>query len=111
MKDFHFSGWLLGYDLSKIVVKLAISLKHNILEILLDNNLFVDETKIIGKSSEFTHSDFLLKVSHQTVFKNAPEKFNARRFYVLTKPIETIKLYNRSFFRCYSLCSYMSMFT
>ena len=48
MKDFHFSGWLLGYDLSKIVVKLAISLKHNmILEILLDNNLTSSLTHIL----------------------------------------------------------------
>ena len=43
MKDFHLCGWLLSYDLSKILAKLVISLKHNIIfakfpEILLDSD-------------------------------------------------------------------------
>ena len=88
MKDFHLCSWLLSSDLSKISGKLAIYLKHNIIfakfrEVLLDNNLhtFVDKAKITWKLFEFTFSNFLLKVlSHQDVFKNALEKFNAPRF-------------------------------
>ena len=91
MQYFHLCGWLFSYDLPKISAKLVISLKHKItfakfLEILLDNNvtfihIFVDKAKIIRKSFEFTFSDFSLKaLSHQNVFKNALEKFNALRF-------------------------------
>ena len=51
MKDFHLSGWLLSYDLSKILAKLVISIKHNIifakfLEILLDSNVTFSHTHI-----------------------------------------------------------------
>ena len=81
----------------KISAKLAISLKHKIsfaefLDVLLDNRVtssltslkkkqtythFVDEAKIIWKSFEFIFFDFLLKaLCHQTIFKNALEKFN-----------------------------------
>ena len=59
MKDFHLCRWLLSYDLSEILAKLVISLKHNIilakiLEILLDNNVIswhthIDKSKIILK--------------------------------------------------------------
>ena len=92
MKEFYLCSWLLSYDLSKISVKLVISLKHNIifaefLEILLYNNVlhhlhtFVDEAKIIRKSFEFIFSEFSLKtLSQQTVFKNALENFNTPSF-------------------------------
>ena len=51
MKDFHSSGWLLSYDLSKISAKLAISLKHNIIfakfiDILLDDRVTSSLTDI-----------------------------------------------------------------
>ena len=51
MKDFHLYSWLLSYDLSKILAKLVISLKNNIIfakfrEILLDNNLNCSHTHI-----------------------------------------------------------------
>ena len=41
MKDFSLSSWLRSYDISKILAKLVISFKHNIifgkfLEMLLD---------------------------------------------------------------------------
>ena len=55
MKDFHYYGWSLSYDLSKISVKLVISLKDNILftkflEILLDNNVTSSYTHICQKN-------------------------------------------------------------
>ena len=47
---------------------------------------FVDKTKIIRKSFEFIFSYVLLKVlSHQNVFKNALDKFNAPRFWVINE--------------------------
>ena len=59
---------------------------------------------------EFIFSDFVLNAPYrQTVFKNALEKLNAPGFRWLKKSIETIKLYHRSFCRCYSLCFYISM--
>ena len=92
MKDFHLCGWLLSCDLSKILVKLVISLKHNIIfenfvkyywtiTYLVRIHTFADKAKIVMKLFEFTFSDILLKaLSHQDVFKNALEKFNAPRF-------------------------------
>ena len=92
--------YLVGYlvNLSKILVKLAISLEHNIifakfLAILLDNNItfitytyFVDQPKIIRKSFQFMFSKFLLEaISHQIVFKNARQKFNVPRFQVINE--------------------------
>ena len=54
-RDFHLCDWLLSYDLSKISVKLVISLKCNIMfakfrEILLDNNLTSSHTRICWQS-------------------------------------------------------------
>ena len=44
MKDFYLGGWLRSYELSKILAKLDLSPKHNLifakfLEILLDNSV------------------------------------------------------------------------
>ena len=71
------------YDLSKILAELSYLAKC--LEIPLENlfriHTFIDKAKIIWRSFEFIFSDFLLKtLSHQKVFKNALEKFNAPRF-------------------------------
>ena len=68
MKDFHLCGWLLSYDLSKISIKLVISLKYNIgfakfFEILLGNNI----------TASHTHIHLLKALSHQNVFKDAPK--------------------------------------
>ena len=84
--------YLLSYDLSKILAKLVISFKHNIIfakfiEMLLTItylfhiHTFADKVKIIWKLFELIFSNFLLKaLSHQNVFKNALKKFNAPRF-------------------------------
>ena len=80
MTDFQLCGWLLSYDLSKILAKLVISLKHNIifaklLEILLNNNVTSSHTHIrlqsknIRKLLEFIFSDFLLKALTKMIFK------------------------------------------
>ena len=59
MKDIHLRSWLLGYDLSKISVKLVISLKHNIifakvLEIALGNKvIFFAYTHSLTKQKSF----------------------------------------------------------
>ena len=91
MKDVDLYGELLGYDLSKISSKLVISLKYNITfakfrEILLGNNLNSSHKHIRWQSKNHLEvylslDFFLLKaLSHQNVFKNALEKFNAPRF-------------------------------
>ena len=51
MKDFHLCSWLVTYDLSKILAKLVIYVKHYIvfetfLEILLDNDVTFSHTHI-----------------------------------------------------------------
>ena len=91
MKDFHLCGWLLSYDLSKTSAKLVISLKHNIFfakfcEILLDNN-------IIG----YTHSLTKQKSFGSYLSLYFPIFYTCLDFRWLTKSIETIKLYKRSF--------------
>ena len=103
MKDFHLCGWLLSYDLSKTSAKLVISLKHNIFfakfcEILLDNN-------IIG----YTHSLTKQKSFGSYLSLYFPTFYTRLDFRWLTKSIETIKLYKRSFSCCYSLCFYISI--
>ena len=87
------SIYAFGYDLSKILAKLVISVKHNIifakfLEMLLDNNITSSHTYIRWQSKNhleviwvYKFSDSLLKaLSHQNVFKNALEKFSVPRF-------------------------------
>ena len=65
---------------------------------------------MIQKSFGFIFSDFLLgdyltKIILKVRLKNSTHL----GFRWLTKLIETIKLYNRSFCRCYSFCFYISM--
>ena len=89
MKYFDLCSWLL------ISAKLTISLKHSIifvksLEIMLGNKYCYTHSMMKQKSfgchsdvnsNEFIYSDFLVKaLSHQPVFKNALEKFNAPSF-------------------------------
>ena len=114
----HLCGWLHSHELSKIMAKLAMSLKRNVifaqfLEMLSYNNVtsllttFVHEAKIIGKSFDLVFSRFLfyfiflLKMHFKNLMRLG--------FRWLAKSIETIKLYNRIFGCSYSLCFYISM--
>ena len=76
MKHFHFSSWLLNYDLSKISAELVMSLKQNVVfgkfrEMLFDNNLTSSYTHIRWQSKNHLEvicvifSDFLLKALSQ----------------------------------------------
>ena len=123
MKDFHFCSSLLSYDLSKISLKLAISLKHiiifaNFLEILLDNNVTSSLTHIshsLRKQKSFgsyfsLYFPVFIKDTVNKLFSKMPLKNSTRLdFRWLTKLIEIVKLYNRSTCRCYSLCFSISM--
>ena len=58
MKNFHLCYWLLSYDLPMISVKLAISLKYNLLfakfnDILLDNSVTSSFTRMLMKQTSF----------------------------------------------------------
>ena len=124
MKDFHLRSWLLSYDLSKISVKLVISLKHNIifakvLEIALGNKvIFFTYTHSLTKQKSFGsllsvyfpilyQRYYLIKMFLKMHWKNSMRPV----FKWLTKLLEIIKLYKRSFCRCYSLRFYISMFS
>ena len=114
MKDFHLCGWLLCYDLSKISAKLVISLKHNIIfakfiEILLNNNVTSSHTHICRQN--INHSEviwvyifrFFIKgtISPKCFWKHSGKNSTRLGFRWLTKSIETIQLYKRSFCRRY----------
>ena len=121
MKDFQLCSWLICYDVSKISASLAISLKHNIilaklLEILLDNNVILSLTHIRWRIKNhleviwvYIFQFFIKVLYHHTVFKNEFKISRHLGFRWLTKSIETIKFYNWSFCRCYSLCFYICM--
>ena len=115
MKDFHLGCWLLSYNLSNISAKLVISLKYNIifakfLEILLDNDV----------TSPHTNDRWQSKINSEVIWYFIKDTISPKCFLKmhlenswntlgLTKSIETIKLYKRSFCRCYSLCFSISM--
>ena len=115
MKYFDLGCWLLSYDLSNISAKLVISLKYNIifakfLEILLDNDV----------TSPHTNDRWQSKINSEVIWYFIKDTISPKCFLKmhlenswntlgLTKSIETIKLYKRSFCRCYSLCFSISM--
>ena len=124
MKDFRICGWLLSYNLSKISSKLAISPKHNIifakfLEILLDINVTSSLTHIRWWSKNHLEVIWVyifrfcinqtVSISPNCFLKMHLKNSTRLGFRWLKKSVETIKLDNRSFCRCYSLCFYISV--